>query len=121
MCISQSMEDFNRTPTARAVRQTADSVFLLRQKAEGIAAYTDDPALVRVLSGLTTRAESFSEVYVRVGDAPGVVGRLMLDPFSMTAYSTRADVFDAVRKGLREGLTIVQAIERAVPLTTRRL
>lgn len=121
MCISQSMEDFNRTPTARAVRQNADSVFLLRQKAEGIAAYTDDPALVRVLSGLTTRAESFSEVYVRVGDAPGVVGRLMLDPFSMTAYSTRADVFDAVRKGLREGLTIVQAIERAVPLTTRRL
>ncbi|MGN1209299.1 MAG: DUF5934 domain-containing protein, partial [Duodenibacillus sp.] len=113
MCISQSMEDFQANATARAVRQNADSVFLLRQKAEGIAAYTRDAALAETLAGLTTRAEEFSEVYVRIGDGAGVIGRLMLDPFSMTAYSTKAEVFEAVRKARAQGLPIAAAVAKA--------
>ena len=112
ICISQSMEDFQATSAARAVRMNADSVFLLRQKAEGIAAYTDDPHLRRTLAGLTTRAESYSEVFVRIGDSPGVVARLMLDKFSMTAYSTRADVFEAVRGWRRAGASVEDAVLR---------
>lgn len=96
--------------TARAVRANADSVFLFRQKSEGIAAFTSDPALQRTLSGLTTVSETYSEVWARVGDAPGVIGRLILDPFSMTAFSTRADVFDAVRREKAKGKSAVQAI-----------
>lgn len=110
VCISQSMEDFRMSGTARAVRANADSVFLFRQKPEGIAAFTSDPALQRTLMGLTTVAESYSEVWTRVGDAPGVVGRLILDDFSMTAFSTRADVFEAVRREKAAGKTAVEAI-----------
>lgn len=110
VCISQSMEDFRMSGTARAVRANADSVFLFRQKNEGIAAFTTDPALQRTLSGLTTVSETYSEVWARVGDAPGVVGRLILDPFSMTAFSTRAEVFDAVRREKAKGKGAVQAI-----------
>ena len=40
VCISQSMEDFRMSGTARAVRANADSVFLFRQKNEGIAAFS---------------------------------------------------------------------------------
>ena len=87
-----------------------DSVFLFRQKNEGIAAFTTDPALQRTLSGLTTVSETYSEVWARVGDAPSVVGRLILDPFSMTAFSTRAEVFDAVRREKSKGKNAVQAI-----------
>lgn len=110
VCISQSMEDFRMSGTARAVRANADSVFLFRQKTEGIAAFTTDPVLQRTLSGLTTVSETYSEVWARVGDAPGVVGRLILDPFSMTAFSTRAEVFDAVRREKAKGKSAVQAI-----------
>ena len=110
VCISQSMEDFRMSGTARAVRANADSVFLFRQKNEGLAAFTTDPALQRTLSGLTTVSETYSEVWARVGDAPGVVGRLILDPFSMTAFSTRAEVFDAVRREKSKGKGAVQAI-----------
>ena len=66
-----------------------------------------------MLSGLTTRAEEFSEVYVRIGDGAGVVGRLTLDAFSMTAYSTKAEVFEAVRKARAQGLDIAAAVEKA--------
>lgn len=110
VCISQSMEDFRMSGTARAVGANADSVFLFRQKNEGIAAFTTDPAMQRTLSGLTTVSETYSEVWARVGDAPGVVGRLILDPFSMTAFSTRAEVFDAVRREKAKGKSAVQAI-----------
>ena len=110
VCVSQSMEDFRVSGTARAVRANADSVFLFRQKPEGIAAYTSEPALQRTLSGLTTVAEAYSEVWAKVGDAPGVVGRLVLDPFSMTAFSTRAEVFDAVRREKAAGKSAVEAI-----------
>lgn len=110
VCISQSMSDFDATPAARAVRQNADSVFLLRQKPAGIAAYTDNPALASLLSSLTTRAGAWSEVYVKVGDQAGVAARLMLDSFSMTAYSTRAEVFEAVQKARARGLSIEEAV-----------
>lgn len=110
VCVSQSMEDFRVSGTARAVRANADSVFLFRQKPEGIAAYTSEPALQRTLSGLTTVAEAYSEVWAKVGDAPGVVGRLVLDAFSMTAFSTRAEVFDAVRREKAAGKSAVEAI-----------
>lgn len=119
VCISQSVEDFAVSSAARAMRMNADTVFLLRQKAAGVAAYTDDPALRRLLAGLTTESERFSEVYVKSGDTPGVVARLALDPFCLTAYSTRADVFEAVKNAKREGLTSVEAIERVAKETAK--
>ena len=112
VCISQSMSDFEATSAARAVRMNADSVFLLRQKAEGIASYAaGDAYAAKILSGLTTQAGHYSEVYVKVGDQVAVVGRLMLDRFSMTAYSTKAEVFDAVQKARSRGLPIAEALE----------
>ena len=111
VCISQSMEDFQTSRAAKAVRMNADTVFLLRQKPQGIAAYTSDAGLQRTLQGLTTKTEAYSEVYVKVGDAAGVVARLILDPFSMTAYSTRADVFEAVKALKESGFSTVEAID----------
>lgn len=110
VCVSQSMEDFRMSASARAVRANADSVFLFRQKPEGIAAFTGDAALQQTLMGLTTVSESFSEVWAKVGDAPGVVARLILDDFSMTAFSTRADVFEAVRREKARGRSALEAI-----------
>lgn len=103
VCISQSAEDFDATPAAKAVKANADTVFYLRQKAAGIRASGLSPADQSVIAGLTTCDGLFSEVFVRVGDGPGVVGRLMLDAFSLTAYSTRADVYEAVRRKRSEG------------------
>lgn len=111
VCISQSMQDFEASGTARAVRMNADTVFLLRQKKESVMSYTGEPALQNALMTLTTQAELFSEVFVRVGDGAGVIARLALDPFSMTAYSTRSDIFEALEEAKKSGMTLVEAIE----------
>jgi conjugal transfer ATP-binding protein TraC len=110
ICITQSMEDFEASGTARAVRMNADSVFLLRQKEASILAATADEHVRGRLRSLTTQADLWSEVYCRIGDGAGVIGRLVLDDFSMTAYSTRSEVFEAVEAGKKQGLGIVDAI-----------
>ncbi len=104
------MEDFEASGTARAVRMNADSVFLLRQKEASIRAATPDEYVRERIRSLTTQADEWSEVYCRIGDAPGVIGRLLLDDFSMTAYSTRSEVFEAVESAKKSGLSIAEAI-----------
>lgn len=110
VCISQSLEDFEAGSAARAVRANADNVFLLRQKKSSIDLFTDDPYTREVIASLTTEAGVMSEMYMKLGDRPGVVVRLFLDPFSMTAYSTRSDVFEAVEKEKASGKSVVEAI-----------
>ena len=112
ICISQSMEDFEKGSAARAVRANADNVFLLQQKRSSIDLYTENPYEREAIASLTTEAGVFSEMYVKLGDRPGVIARLMLDRFSMTAFSTRADVFEAVEREKRKGLSTVEAIAR---------
>ena len=48
---------------------------------------------------------------MKLGDKPGTVVRLFLDPFSMTAYSTRSDVFEAVEHEKAQGKSVSEAIE----------
>ena len=110
VCISQSLEDFEVGSAARAVRANADNVFLLRQKKSSIDLFTDDPYTREQIASLTTEAGVMSEMYMKLGDRPGVVVRLFLDPFSMTAYSTRSDVFEAVEKEKADGKSVVEAI-----------
>ncbi len=109
-CITQSMEDFEASGTARAVRMNADSVFLLRQKEASIVKASPDEYVRDRLRSLTTQADVWSEVYCRIGDGAGVIGRLVLDDFSMTAYSTRSEVFEAVEAAKKSGRTILEAI-----------
>ena len=111
VCISQSMEDFEAGSAARAVRANADNVFLLRQKKSSIDVFTDDAYTRELVASLTTEAGVMSEMYMKLGDKPGTVVRLFLDPFSMTAYSTRSDVFEAVEHEKAQGKSVSEAIE----------
>lgn len=111
VCISQSLEDFETGSASRAVRANADNVFLLRQKKSSVDVFTDDPYTRNLIASLTTEAGVMSEMYMKLGDKPGVVVRLFLDPFSMTAYSTRSDVFEAVEREKARGRGVVDAID----------
>lgn len=98
VCISQSLTDFEKTGTARAMRVNADTVFLLRQDDAAIALYSSDPWTQRQIRSLTTVSGVFSEVFIRQGDSPAAIGRLYLDPFARTAFSTSPRVFEEVEK-----------------------
>ena len=42
------------------------------------------------------------------------LGRLLLDPFSMLVYSTRAEDYEAIKRLREQGMTVADAIEQLV-------
>lgn len=117
---TQSVEDYYKSDTALAALQNADWMFLLMQKKESVLQletskklYMDDHVKEQLM-GLTTQQGVYSEIFVRGGDLPAVVGRLFADPFTALVSSSRADDVGAVQTHVTAGVPIDQAIRRVL-------
>ena len=115
--ITQSVEDYYKNESTKAAINNADWLFLLRQKPENIdrlgkeGKLTIDEWMKRQLSSITTDHGNFSEIFVHSPMGSGI-GRLILDPFSMMLFSTRAEDFEKIRNmRSQNGMTTEQAIE----------
>jgi conjugal transfer ATP-binding protein TraC len=62
---------------------------------------------------VSTEHGHFSEIYIHSPVGSGL-GRLLLDPFSMLVYSTRAEDFQAIKRLRERGLSVSEAVERLV-------
>ncbi|WP_126448291.1 type IV secretion system protein TraC [Sulfuricystis multivorans] len=114
--ITQSVEDYYKNDATKAAIQNADWLFLLRQKPESIDRLGKegklhvDEWMKRQLSSVATEHGYYSEIFVH-GPMGSGVGRLILDPFSMLLYSTRAEDFQAIKMLKEQGMTVIEAIE----------
>lgn len=114
--ITQSVEDYYKTEATRAMIENADWLFLLRQKPESIERLGKEGKLSlnewtrRQMASVTTEHGLYSEIYVHCPLGSGV-GRLILDPFSMMLYSTRAQDYEAIKSLTRQGMSVAEAIE----------
>lgn len=116
--ITQSVDDYYKTEATKATINNADWLFLLRQKPENIdrlgreGKLTIDDWKKRELSSISTDHGNYSEIFVHSPMGSGI-GRLLLDPFSMMLFSTRAEDFERI-KNMKEqnGMTAEQAIEQ---------
>ena len=103
----------------KAAINNADWLFLLRQKAENIerlgkeGKLSLDEWLKRQLGSVSTEHGNFSEIYIHSPMGSGL-GRLLLDPFSMLVYSTRAEDYEAIKRLRDQGLSVADAIEQLV-------
>ena len=117
--ITQSVDDYYKNEATKAAINNADWLFLLRQKPENIerlgkeGKLSLDEWLKRQLSSVSTEHGHFSEIYIHSPMGSGL-GRLLLDPFSMLVYSTRAEDYEAIKRLREQGLTVSEAIERLV-------
>ena len=115
--ITQSVDDYYKTEASKASINNADWLFLLRQKPENIDRLGKegklhiDEWMKRQLSSVSTEHGHYSEIFVHSPMGSGI-GRLLLDPFSMMLFSTRAEDFERI-KVMREqmGMATTQAIE----------
>lgn len=119
MTITQGIDDYFKSGTSKAALDNADWVFLLRQKPESIKAAENsdrimmDEALRRLLTSVDTQQGKYSEVAV-MGPGGTTVGRLVVDPFAEKLYSTRAEEYAAIEAMQRQGLSLIEAVERLV-------
>jgi conjugal transfer ATP-binding protein TraC len=116
MSATQGVDDYYRNPAAKAALDNSDWMFLLRQKPESIemmdklGQLTMDDAMKRLLQSLRTEHGAFSEVFIHSPAGNGV-GRLIVDPYSLLLFSSRAEDFSAINAKRDGGMTVSQAIE----------
>lgn len=112
---TQSVNDFYATPGAQAAFDNADWMCLLSQKDESIKLLKNsdrlamDPAMERTLRSLRTEQGQYAEIMIK-GPKGFAVGRLLLDPFSQTLYSTKAEEFSAVQTLVEQGWNLKDAV-----------
>jgi conjugal transfer ATP-binding protein TraC len=86
----------------------SDWMFLLRQKPESIemmdklGQLTMDDAMKRLLQSLRTEHGAYSEVFIHSPAGNGV-GRLIVDPYSLLLFSSRAEDFSAINARRADG------------------
>lgn len=117
--ITQSVDDYYKNEATRAAITNADWLFLLRQKPESIDRLGKegklhvDEWMKRQLSSVSTEHGHYSEIFVH-GPMGSGVGRLILDPFSMLLYSTRAEDYQAIKTLTDQGIPVTEAIETII-------
>lgn len=113
---TQSLNDFYKSQGATAALENSDWMLVLQQKPETIAdlrksARLDmDDRTESLIRSLKRSGQEYSEVFIR-GPEVQALGRLVLDPYSATLFSSSPDVYAAIERRLAAGETIAQAIE----------
>lgn len=122
--ITQGIDDYYKSETAKAALQNADWVYLLRQKAESIQQLAKSDRLVmtdymtKALKSVDTRQGQYSELMV-YGPGGWTIGRLITDPFAEKLYSTQAAEYDAMERMMAQGLTLEEAIDELAKKSRR--
>jgi conjugal transfer ATP-binding protein TraC len=106
---TQSLNDYYKTTGATACIENSDHVVVLRLKDEALEQFREndrlkiDDATMTLMKSLKVVEGEYSEMVIMV---PGgrFLGRLILDPYSATLYSSKPQVFAAI-DGLRQAGT----------------
>jgi conjugal transfer ATP-binding protein TraC len=116
MSATQGVDDYYRNPAAKAALDNSDWMFLLRQKPESVemmdklGQLTMDDAMKRLVLSLRTEHGAYSEVFIHSPVGNGI-GRLIVDPYSLLLFSSRAEDFNAIHAKRAAGLDVSTAID----------
>ena len=113
---SQNAEDFHRSLAAKAAFNNSAWKCYLSQPHEALKAFEKEdlitsPAMLGLLRTIRMSPGKYGESLM-VSDAGYAVARLILDPFSLLLYSTKADEFSAVERLVAQGVPVEDAIDQ---------
>jgi conjugal transfer ATP-binding protein TraC len=114
---TQSLNDFYKSDGATAALENSDWMLILQQKPETIADLKKsdrlqmDDRTESLIRSLKRSGSEYSEVFIRGPDVQAL-GRLVLDPYSATLFSSSPDTYAAIEAEIAEGATISDAIDR---------
>jgi conjugal transfer ATP-binding protein TraC len=114
---TQSLNDYYKSDGSKAALENSDWFMILQQKAETIADFKKhdrfemDDYTDALLRSLKRNGVEYSDVMIK-GPETLTVGRLVLDPYSATVFSSSPRTFAQIHDLLGEGLTMEEAIEQ---------
>jgi conjugal transfer ATP-binding protein TraC len=113
---TQSLNDYYKSEGSLAALENSDWSVILQQKPETIADFQKhgrfdmDPYTEALLRSLKRSGTDYSDVMIKGPDTL-TVGRLVLDPYSATLYSSSPAVFGRIERLMEQGYTMDEAIE----------
>lgn len=123
--VTQSIADFHKSDTGKAIAANSAWSFLLGQKSEVVDTLVAEnklalsPFSIEVLKSVHTLPGQYSEIFIKSEMGQGV-GRLIVPPFSRLLYSTRPDDLAAISRHRESGLSTVDAIRGVLAERDRR-
>ena len=112
---TQSLNDFYKSDGATAALENSDWMLILQQKPETIADLRKserldmDDRTESLIRSLKRSGNEYSEVFIR-GPEVQALGRLVLDRFSATLFSSSPDTYAAIEAQMAGGASTADAI-----------
>ncbi|MEM6409963.1 MAG: type IV secretion system protein TraC [Pseudomonadota bacterium] len=113
---TQSIHDYYKSEGSRAALENSDWFMILQQKGETISDFRNsdrfemDSMTEALLRSLKRNGIDYSDIFIR-GPETESIGRLVLDRFSGTLYSSSPDVFAEIEDYVHRGYKMQDAIE----------
>lgn len=114
---TQSINDYYKNPAARAVLENSQWKIFLAQNTDAVDYLKEhkvikmNSALEESLKRLRMLGGCYSEALI-YGDTGWYIGRLILDPFSIFLYSSKAEDVNALNQLKAQGYTIEEAVKK---------
>lgn len=114
---TQSLNDYYKSDGATAALENSDWMLILQQKPETIADFKKagrldmDDRTETLIRSLKRSGSDYSEVFIK-GPETETIGRLVLDKYSATLFSSSPQTFAAIDAELARGHQLADAIER---------
>jgi len=119
IAITQSIEDFLRTPAGRAMIANSPYRFFLQQERESVAALRKseqvvlDDAELEMIMSVHTDPGNYSEIMALTPQGAGI-GRLIVDRFTQLLYTTDSTEWAAIEKYIGKGMKLTDAIDAVI-------
>jgi conjugal transfer ATP-binding protein TraC len=114
---TQSLNDFYKSEGSLAALENSDWSVVLQQKEETVndlarhQRFEMDRHTEALIRSLKRNGTEYSDVLIK-GPETLAVGRLVLDPYSATLYSSSPKVFSAIETLVGQGVPLADAIEQ---------
>ena len=114
---TQSLNDYYKSDGATAALENSDWMLILQQKPETIADFKAskrldmDDRTETLIRSLKRSGNDYSEVFIK-GPETEAIGRLVLDDYSATLFSSSPQTFAAIDAEIARGHQLADAIER---------
>jgi conjugal transfer ATP-binding protein TraC len=114
---TQSLNDYYKSDGATAALENSDWMLILQQKPETIADFKAskrldmDDRTETLIRSLKRSGSDYSEVFIK-GPETEAIGRLVLDDYSATLFSSSPKTFAAIDAEVARGHQLADAIER---------
>ncbi|BAG41167.1 putative conjugative transfer protein TraC [Orientia tsutsugamushi str. Ikeda] len=95
------------------MKQNSESFKAMRANPK-LAGFVDEDWKLNLLQSVHSNPPYYSEIAIYSPNVSGVVGRLMIDPFTLLLTSTNARDYQAIEDHMAKGMNVSEAINYAI-------